>query len=629
MVIGIFFPRDSGDNSNFYEMRDAQANDCNFEAVKHHLNKYLEEDKKYQKIVHLPLSGLSVSAPSLGKTVKPMARAYEEAEKQATVFEYVDRSFIVEFDLTEKELDEVNLDFQRGTGLPLMVSFNFDSRQNDGEVIVNLDAASIKAKFEAQAAGKPKFLGSLEVKAMLQASIDSSNMRVEVKGGITERSEDVLDKVVNKVIDGLSFDQKAADIPAGEFTETKGDSDYISLEVVAQAIYSSLSQSFRYSRTTSALKTTVDIPVNVSHHAIDPYIKGFFIKDGFNSVRYPKLLKKGDTVLISPGYAYMGVRNWGEKRQYVTLGQMMDLGFTAIFPFLHDSFYSFKNVQGDLGSFAIGTTCHWYSLQRVFGDYYCSYSRFLRIQRFPTDEIRGNRKQYAPKTKAQFAQMPMYVSFSRIDGGQKIFTLSGLLNASEQEIAPFEARIKGESIELTALEDLGLMRMGERFKKYDLAKEDRDPYNNNNVVKIYSTLPENPIEECPSLEYGGDTNSCHLFKNETDLDGNGKPDVVLLYREDWKLPDGSHTFSYRSDIVITDEALIDHGWGAHRMDERADKEVDGGQNGMPINNRIDYHAIRSYRGFFATVSWPYQVEEDGNEIAERARGVISSQSEED
>jgi len=604
LVIGIFFPRDSGDNTNFYEMRDAQANYCNFEAVKRHLNKHLEEENKYVKIVHIPVNQVMVSLPSVGgQTVKPTRKVVEQDEENRTVvFEYVDRSFVAEFEIDRKELNEVNVDFSRGSGLPVLVTFDFESRQNDGEVIVHIDAQSVKTNFEAQASGKPPYMGKAEVKAMLQTAFDSQNMQIEVKGGITESSESALDKVIDLVLSSVSFSTKAAEIEAGEFSKTDGDSDYVNIEVVASAIISKLNQDFSYRRTTAAMKTEVEVPVNVSSTPIDPYVKDFYIRDGFNAKKFPTRIDAGQSIRISPGFAYQVTRHWGEKRQYITKGQISDLGFPVIYPFMYDSQYSYENIVGDLGTYALGKDCGGLSWRYLLG--MCVEYKFMRIQRFPTDEIRSNHFHYGPRTPKDFYEIPMYVAFTGIDAGQKIFTLDGLLKASQEPGSKFSARIDGESILIEAHEDLGLMKLGDRFKSYDLEKSERVSPNDNDVIRIYSASPEHP-EGCSGLVRGGDTSSCDW------------PEGVLLDYKNQKT--GAYIFSFRADEVITDEALIDFHWGwnyydENRMDKRAELETDHKTNGMPIDNRVDSRAIKAYRGFYVGVSWPFETPESSAEV---------------
>lgn len=613
LAIGIFFPADSGNNSNFYEMRDAQANYCNFEAVRSHLNQQLGSGvKPYGKIVHMPVNAVFVTLPTLnGRTIKASKKDAPTMSEGTTIFEYVDRSFLAEYEIDEQELEEINMDLSRGSGLSAVVSFVFESRQNDGEVSLKVDAQSVKSNFEAQASGKPPFMGKAEVKAMLQSAVNSRNIETEVKGGITESSEHAIDNVLDRVLGGIEFNTKAVDIPPGDFAPTKGDSDYVNVSVVAEAIVSQLSERFRYRRSTAAIKTEVEIPVNIRSRPIDPYVKEVRIRDGFNPVAFPENIQAGESIRISPGHAYQVQRYWGEHRQYLTVGQISDLGLDALYPFMHDSSYEFSNIETSLGAYAVARECGLIGYSLQFLADFCSSYKFLRIQRYPMQEVESNQFDYAPDTLEKMADIPMYVSFSQVDGGQKKFTLAGLLYASDNDPdSKFLARIESESIVLDAVEDLGVVRFSGRFKKYKLQDDLRDEVNNNDSLSIYSTSPEHPEECREALAYGGSTDSCQW------------PAGVLLV--DHKREDGSYIFSYRSDRELLDEAVIDYHWGwgeskdhngdSNRMDEKAKRlrrdprmrnQTTDDSDGLAIQNRIDNEAIKSYRAFLTTVSWPY------------------------
>lgn len=453
--VGVFFPRDAEDAINSYELRDAQANFCNFESVLHYINKGIAaEEDKFQEMVHLPLTSaeirianLNIEAHVIGRTMRNPENGNGAEDEEVDILEYNDNSYTAEFVINDHELDYINSHMSTDEGLQLDIKYRFESRKKDGAIYVNMDGSKIAANFQAAANGQ-KYLVKAEVQAHLQSSISAMDIEIDVKAGKSDSFKNVVDKIIDQVLANVKFEGKPEDAKSEALTPTEKKAlEVVEVKVVVDYLTAKSEFHFDYSESTLPSSTTAQTTARVKSDPIDPFLAEIVLRDGFDNGILPDFVKKGETIKITPAYSYIARREWKERISYLTKSQLNSLGVYEMFPLTKSSQFAIDNYEIMGQWMAEGEERDYFGLPKLLANTF----RWRRIQRFPVRTRRAKIRNYDIRESEDLKSVPASIAFSQVGGGFHRWTLDELLTENEYWIAKLEFG----TVVLTAKQDLG------------------------------------------------------------------------------------------------------------------------------------------------------------------------------
>ncbi len=163
---------------------------CDYEAIKFRANNHPTVNGDIKTIATLPVSNMFFEFNLNGKVFKDRLGTDE-----TNSLDYLKKENILEFEVTQEDLDDF-LELVNGQiGLNMVIDVNFTAKRKVGGVQVVVDnkaiANDIEGKLGINVDSKtlPKKIAAADLRAAIASSINSSNVQIIVEGGARERSQ--------------------------------------------------------------------------------------------------------------------------------------------------------------------------------------------------------------------------------------------------------------------------------------------------------------------------------------------------------------------------------------------------------------------------------------------------------
>jgi len=461
--VGIYFPRDDERMKVQFNRNMPEVSRCNFETVQYYLNKKASSnDQRVENISRMPLTSISVTIPGISKpyTIGQLAN---NSNADVDILSYFGSSYTAEFHLTEDEKDNVQRRLAHAQGLQFNVTFRFQARRMDGSVTAEVDWKALAGSIKAQASAK-LVVSKPELEAMIAGSMSNTNVRISREEGESEAFKKIADRIVDMVLDQKDL---VIEIPKGtdkdkdkDAKAEKGDKTF-NVKAVIGFLAKQSSKAFHYEQVGKAESATAETAVSISTRITDPWTREILVIAGERDPTLPDVIKKGQSIRITPAYSFETKLEFKDKKSYLTAQQIKDLDLQFQFPELQSGRMKITNQEVNGYLAGIGHMSLAAGPDAKLQIYTPTRYQWIRTERVP-EEIAGksNRVYENGVTIGALKNIPISVTFSEL--GRKLYSLADLIG----ENSDFKAKFTDSgAVILTAKHDLGLMTLRESYQE--------------------------------------------------------------------------------------------------------------------------------------------------------------------
>lgn len=477
--VGVYFPRDDERVKVQFNRGMPDISRCNFETVQYFLNKKAQASGgRVDTIARMPLTSIQISIPGISKPYTIGKNAAGNAD--VDILSYFGSSYTAEFHLTEEEKDNVQRRLAHAQGLQFNVGFRFQARRMDGSLSAQVNWSALAASLKANAGAKLA-ISKPELEAMISGSMSNLNVKISAEESDSEAFKKISGRIIDLVLDQKDF---VVETPKAAGTDSKKDSHadknasdekdggkLLNLKAVINFLAKQTTKNFYYEQVGKAESATAETVVNIKTRITDPWTREVLVTSGERDPTIPNVIKKGQTIRITPAYSFESKMEYQEKKSYLTAQQVRDLNLQFEFEDLQSGRMKITNQEINGYLVGVGRKSLAAAPDAPLQIYTPTRYSWIRTERIPTEVTSGGVRVYEQGVSiAALRNIPISVTFSGL--GRGLFHLADLTVENTNWSARFN---ESGAIILTAKRDLGMMTLRESFQEgRDFSAEDVD-----------------------------------------------------------------------------------------------------------------------------------------------------------